>query len=240
MRRTALFVLPVALALASCGGGGGDEQASANVPTSAEATSDSPDELDPTMCREPAFLEENTEFCLGGGYGESSGDSGLQTIELGTPYELTDFEDPASLETMTVNGVECDLTELPGGAPNPEWDGSDDVPRTIAAVADPGMTFCQVTATWQNTGKRPITGWTDFENLVTSDGTEYAEDATAEQATQYINEDCSPYVCDTINPGTPAFDVVKIYQVPMGTTPTGVQWPRSTINTGPEVLFLLE
>lgn len=238
MRRSASLLLPLALVLSGCGGDEPDQSASSDSASTESANAGS-GELDPTMCQDPAFLEDNAEFCYGGGYAGTPNDNGLEPVEMGTSYELVDFEDPDYRETMTVKSVECGLTELPGAAPNWEWDGSDSSPRTLPVEADPGMAFCRLTATWQNTGKKPMVGWTDFENLVTADGTEYAEDEKAREATQQLNE-CSPYSCSTINPNTPAFDVVKIYQVPEGTQPASVRWPRATISSGPVVEFLLE
>lgn len=238
MRRSALLLLPLALVLSGCGGESSDQSASGD-PASTESANAGSDELDPSMCQDPGFLEDNAEFCYGGGYVGAPANDGLEPVELGTPYELADFEDPDSRETMTVKSVECGLAELPGALSNMEWDGSDDSPRTLPAEADPGMTFCRVTATWQNTGKKPTVGWTDFENLVAADGTEYAEDEKAAEATQQLNE-CSPYLCSTINPNTPALDVVKIYQVPEGTQTASIRWPRATISSGPVVEFLLE
>lgn len=237
MRRAALLSLPFLL-LTACGS---EESDSVDQAAPLSPSEPAVGELDPTACLDdPEFLEENAEFCYGGGYVEPE----LETIEIGTAYELTDLEDPASRETMTVQGVECGLTELEDGASNPAWDGSDEISQTTSAAADPGMEFCRITGTWQNTGQKPIVGWNDFQNLVTEDGTEYAEDEKASEATQYINSygmpsGCSPYTCSTINPGSPAFDIVKIYQVPEGTEPVAVQWPNATLMGGPTVQFAL-
>jgi hypothetical protein len=230
-----------ALAVVTFTGCGGSDDNSPEAGTAASSSAAAGD-LDSAQCTDPAFLVDNAEFCYGGGYVPADE---LDTIDLGSPYELVSLDDPESRETMTIRMAECGLTELENGAPNPAWDGSDDIPQTVTTTADSGMEFCRITASWQNTGKRPITGWTDFESLVTEDGTEYAEDTKAEQATQYINEygmpsSCSPYLCSTINPGTPAFDVVKIYQVPAGTEPTAVRYPRATFDSGPVVQFALK
>ena len=232
-------------ALTACGGGGDTAAAPTTPAASTPAASDpAAEELaaepDPTLCTEPDYAEENAEFCYGGGYAEAP----LEEIPLGTPFEYADPDEPGMAETMTVQGVECGLTELDGAASNPAWDGSDDIPRVIPASAEPGMEFCRITATWENSGKKPIIGWNDFENLVTADGIEYAEDTVAEEATSSINYEglsgCSPYLCSEINPGTPAFEVVKIYQVPTGTEPTAVQWPNATIASGPAVQFAVQ
>lgn len=64
MRRAVLLGLSLLL-LAGCGGDGDNGGAEA----AATSASPSAEELDATMCREPAFLEEQMEFCLGGGKG---------------------------------------------------------------------------------------------------------------------------------------------------------------------------
>jgi hypothetical protein len=55
--------LTFALPLAACGGG--DDQATAEA--SSSAPSAAAGTLDPSMCQDPAFLKENTEFCLSSG-----------------------------------------------------------------------------------------------------------------------------------------------------------------------------
>lgn len=235
--RIGLLLTPVILAVLLTGCGGGTTSGSMSSNTS--SASSKPASWD---CSEGSGLsmKDWTEHCASAAGAE--GGAELTTISLGTPYELVAVDDPDQRETMTIKGVECGLSELADGAANPKWDGSDDIPKTITAEAEPGMEFCRITATFQVTGKKPVVGWTDFANLVAKDGTEYAEDEKASEATSTINYEgmpsaCSPTLCSTLNPGSAAFDVVKIYHVPAGTQPKAVQYPMETLMSGPEVLL---
>jgi hypothetical protein len=247
--KTLHLVLPLAagLLLAGCGG---ETDSAAPAPASSPSTSvasTATAEADGEAWTEEQCAEASmgdwTEHCSAAVAGVAEGGDGLETLPLGKAYEKVDYQSGAPSESMMVKGVRCGIAELAGAADNPKWDGGDTYPRTIDVQAGPGMEFCRVDATSSITGKSPVVGWSDFANLVTADGTEYAEDVVAEEATSTLNYEgpsqCSPTLCDTRNPGTPALDVVKIYQVPTGTKPVGVQWPMETLLSGPEVLFEL-
>ncbi len=215
MRRCAALLVPLALVLSGCGSA---DRAGPGAPAGTEGTDAGSAVLDASKCRDAASREAAPESCYAA-YTPIQG----PRVALGTGIEVADLDDPAARETMTVASVECGLAELPGVTPG----------------ADPGMTFCRVTATWQNTGETPLAGWQDFDVLVAADGTEHPADEKAAQATELLDA-CSPSACGPFAPGTPAIEVVQIYQVPEGTQPTAVRWARPPVRSGSPVEFVVQ
>lgn len=134
MRRTSLLLLP-ALLLVGCAG---EDQAGEEVkaaPVTSEAVAE---ELDPTLCLDdPEFLEQNAEFCYGGGY---------VTDEVPT----ADYDSEGSVTTEDGSFV-----EYPDGLK---------VTLTGVEVADPevfreqesGETPLVIVTKWENVGTEPV------------------------------------------------------------------------------------
>lgn len=191
------------------------------------------------MGGEPASTSAEEAASSQAAEGEALGELALPEVSLGEPFEYIGEQNRhPTAETMTVRGVECGIKEVPEGLSNPDWDGSEEVPEDITLTADAGMEFCRIDATHQNTSQYPLIGWSDFENLVTEDGVNYAEDEKASEATMNRNE-CAPSLCSERNPGMPPMEVVKFYHVPERTVPAFVNYPTATIVSGPHVRFRL-
>jgi hypothetical protein len=253
-RRSGLPAVALALAvLAGCGGGGESPGAAPPAPDLAGCESamreqmeamglhgERPDSCDGVSDTEFSAITERLSAEMyppvptdAPGAGRNAPED-LPVVPLNTPHQHEGA-------TTTVTGVDCGLTKIPDAASNPEWDGSEDLPEYIPAVAEPGMEFCRVEGTFEVSGKMPKTGWDDFGNLVMDDGTQFAEDELAREATSSVNRNlsgCAPYLCSTLNPGK-RINIVKVYQVPQGSRPVAVQFPIETLVDGPVVSFAL-
>jgi hypothetical protein len=116
-RTAATCLLMLALPLSACGGGSDNESAAASDSSSAAASPTSTWDCSPSS---QLSQEDWVKHCQGVD-NSTAGATGstLKTVKLGTPFEMADSNDPDSRQTITIKTAECDLTELPDGAPNP-------------------------------------------------------------------------------------------------------------------------
>ena len=157
--------------------------------------------------------------------GDSSEETAtLQTVESGTSATLDG-------EQIKLTKFDCSRTVLKNALDNPDWDYITDSEQYIDAKAPKGDTWCVLTASWKNVGKKPAQP-SQFGNVVTVNDVEYEE---VENSYEYeIGNEATE-----VNPGK-SLQVVKLYAVPKGAKINYVQWGYDDVNYTGEYAYGLK
>lgn len=161
---------------------------------------------------------------------------GLTPVKPGesTTYEWapTDAPEQPRAVKVSVREHQCGLTAIPGGAPNPDWDGGDTYPQNIDALPEPGKTFCTFTINYENVGNFPMNAPEPGGVLI---GPQQHDPASSDQDVSWTIQDYT----HEMNPGE-TWEYTHVVSVPEGQTPDALLYPQDTFVTMPEIAFLLK
>jgi hypothetical protein len=113
---------------------------------------------------------------------------------------------------------------------NPDWDYETESEEYLDVKAPKGDTWCVLTISWKNVGKKPAEP-SQFGNLVTANDVEYEE---VEESYRYeIGNEATE-----VNPGK-SLTVVKLYAIPKGAKIKHVQWGYDDESLAEEYAYAL-
>jgi hypothetical protein len=159
-------------------------------------------------------------------------------VPAGQPFDYAktyNDDTPPTDWRVQLTQVRCGLDTIRKGAPNPKWQGEDDVPEYVTAKAAPGKQFCMAYWDWTNTGDAP--GNTDDAGDIVVGGQRFTREdveiSDAVETTHLKPEESGLY--EAINPGDKAKSI-DVYVVPAGSVAEAVWFPMATVDGDSHIL----